>query len=177
MGKLLQAYDNQDKYELAKQMEDEIFEGHQRKLIETLKGTLYLQKQSYGLLKFNIKDVMTDFKLEMGFKGQWAVVPCDEKKKICQTFKQPIESKDHGVVYVDMDLSLSGLPACVPYSRMACNNIHTCFTNYCVCAAKELTKALVNHETNKKKWIALKKSLAHEASSHASPPAKCRRFH
>ena len=81
MGKLLQAYDNQDKYELAKQMEDEIFEGHQRKLIETLKGTLYLQKQSYGLLKFNIKDVMTDFKLEMGFKGQWAVVPCDEKKK------------------------------------------------------------------------------------------------
>ena len=175
MEKLLQAYDNQNDNELAKQIQDEIFENHQRRLIEKLKGTLYLHKQGYGLLEFNRKDVMTDFKLEMGFKGQWAAVPCDEKKKIRQTFKQPIESKDHGVEYVDIDLSLSGLPASVPYSRMACNNIHTCFTNYCVCAAKELTKALVNHKENKKKWIALKKRIAHDAATKKESVTKTKR--
>ena len=58
---------------------------------------------------------------------------------------------------------------------MACNNIHTCFTNYCVCAAKELTKALVNRKENKKKWIALKKRLAHDASTKKESVTKTKR--
>lgn len=41
--------------------------------------------------------------------------------------------------------------------------MNTCFTNYCVCAGKELTKAMLNHDEYQQKWIALKKKLVNEA--------------
>lgn len=127
MQDLLDAYHNRDANKITKKRQDMFFTTRQREYIKMLEGPMYFQKQGFGLLQFTIKDVRRKFQLQMGFKGGWVVVPCDKTNKCYAAFKQPYVEKNDEVLYTDMNLPLSGLPACIPYSRMACNKIEYLF--------------------------------------------------